>query len=214
MASGTKSQRASIDCYLATGADFNTKASVIVRAVLRGESILSKSTYRPNLLLIDGGKGTPAAEVARSESIAQFDGVQALKMEARAFEIRRGKNPYSDFILRHGRRPDQNEAAGMGRMMNLRLRAVDGSLQPELTEAEKASWRNFHSQKVEAQRRRSEIRRLKGAIRDLAGASISPAVLAREIDPISEHIKLALGYLARFAEELRGDEAGKSPRST
>jgi hypothetical protein len=215
MASGTKSRRASIDCNLATRTNFNTEKLALKCALFCvGGSILSKSTRHPNLYLIDSGKGNPAAEVAHPESIVQFDSVQAVKMEARAFEARHGKNPYSDFILRHGRRPDQNEAAGMGRMMNLRLRAVDGSLQPKLTKSEKAAWQNFGSLKVEAQRKRSEIRRLMGAIRDLASASISPAGLACEIDPTREHVELALGYLLRFVEELRGDETGKSPRST
>jgi len=166
--------------------------------------------------LIDnrGVDANSAAEIARSKSILQFDDVQAIRMEARAFEARHGKNPYSDFILTHSRRPDQNEAAGMARMMNLRLRAADGSLQPKLTKAEKAAWRRFHSQKTETRRRDSEIRRLGEAVRDLAAASISPVELALEIDPIREHAIIALNYLGRFVEELRSDETGKSTRPT
>lgn len=177
---------------------------------------MSQPTHRPSLRLIDnrGVEANSAAEIAHPKSVLQLDDVQAIKMEARAFEARHGKNPYSDFILSRGRRPDQNEAAGMGRMMNLRLRAADGSLQPKLTKAEKAAWRRFYRQKTETRQRHSELRRLRDAVRDLAAASISPVELSREIDAIREHAIIALDYLSRFVEELRSDEAGKSTRPT
>jgi hypothetical protein len=160
--------------------------------------------------LIDSGDRGGASGVA----IVHFDDVQAVKMEARAFEARHGKNPYSDFILIHGRRPDKSETAGMGRMMNLRLRAADGSLQPKLTKADNAAHRCFQHQQAEARRKHSEVRRLREAIRNIAATSISPGELAGEGNPIREHAEIALEYLRRFVEELRGDKAGKPTCST
>src|SRR5882672_6135379 len=95
------------------------------------------------LTLIDCSDGNSDEVRARpiGESVVRFEVVQALKIEARALEATHGKNPYSDFLLKHGRRPNQNEAAGMGRMMNMRLKAADGSLQPKLTKAEKVAWK-------------------------------------------------------------------------
>lgn len=180
-----------------------------------GEGFLLKdSKFQPRLTLIDCGNGNSVAGDACSESIVRVDDIHAAKMEARAFEASQGKNPYSDYILRCGRRPDRNEAAGMGRMMNTRLRAADGTLQPVLTKAEKVAWRDFHRQKAEKRLARSAIRKLRAAIHDLAEALISPSELAREIDVPAKDAQLALDYITRFAEELRGDEAGKSPRST
>jgi hypothetical protein len=172
----------------------------------------------PKLTLIDCAGRNPDEVVARAadESVVRFDVVQAVKIEARALEALHGKNPYSDFVLKYGRRPNQDEAAGMGRMMNMRLRAADGSLQPKLTKAEKAAWKRFSikAKAIEARQKLADMRRLYGAVCDLTAIAASPSELVGEVgqrEVISARVKVALDYLSRFAKELQRRETGEFP---
>lgn len=66
------------------------------------------------------------------------------RAEARDFAARNGRNLYSDYILQHGRRPDPEHAATLGRLVNIQVRASDGSLQPKLTKEQRAARKRFY----------------------------------------------------------------------
>src|ERR1700733_15116015 len=76
---------------------------------------------------------------------------QELRAEAASFTELYGRNPYSDFLLGHGRRPGREPAAAIGRIMGIRVRSDDGSLQPRRTKAEQtAARRSKNYQRTEA----------------------------------------------------------------
>lgn len=62
--------------------------------------------------------------------ITNFEEVQELRVAAEAVEATYGPNLYSDYLRRHGRRPDPGTAATIGRLFGGRVRADDGSLYP------------------------------------------------------------------------------------
>lgn len=59
-----------------------------------------------------------------------LDDFRELKVEAEGIEANYGPNPYSDFLRRHGRRPDPATASAMGRQLCGRVRASDGKMYP------------------------------------------------------------------------------------
>jgi len=66
----------------------------------------------------------------QSPGITNFEEVRELRVSAEAIEATYGPNPYSDYLRRHGRRPDPVTAAGIGRYLGGRVKADDGSMQP------------------------------------------------------------------------------------
>ncbi|RUX30068.1 hypothetical protein EOA23_12630 [Mesorhizobium sp. M2A.F.Ca.ET.042.01.1.1] len=57
----------------------------------------------------------------------------SLEAEAKALEAWHGKNPYSEFLIVHGHRPDVQQAAAIGQLMGAQVLASDGSKQPGLS---------------------------------------------------------------------------------
>lgn len=62
--------------------------------------------------------------------ITNFEEVRELRVSAEAIEATYGPNAYSDYLRRHGRRPDPATAAGIGQYLGGRVKADDGSMQP------------------------------------------------------------------------------------
>jgi hypothetical protein len=62
--------------------------------------------------------------------IANFEEIRELRVEAEGIEATYGPNAYSDFLRRHGRRPDPETAAVIGRLFGGRVKADDGTMQP------------------------------------------------------------------------------------
>jgi hypothetical protein len=167
-------------------------------------------SVRPTLRLIDCEGSVAGAGVVRLDEAAErAREIQCLKAEARDFEARNGKNLYSDFILKHGRRPDPDHAATLGELINIQVKASDGSLQPKLTRADRAA-RKKRRDEQELQRRPSrDARQVWCSLRDLGEIQTSPADLAcilldrPDSKGIRERLQHALEYLERVAEGMR-----------
>ena len=136
-----------------------------------------------------------------------------LASEAMALEAQYGKNPYSDYLLKHHKRPEPNEAAAIGRLIGGRCEASDGSLQPPLSKADRQVLKAIKARRKAASRRYNQILRLRSAIALLAQNEDDPtAVIACgsvlfDCPEIKNQMELALGWLNRFAREWsRGKE--------
>lgn len=141
------------------------------------------------------------------QNVARIRLVRELQAEAVALTASHGINPYSDFLSRYCCRPDRDQAATIGRLMGIQVRASDGTLQPRLTRAERTA--------ASAKRRTltedeyvDQILRLRCALANLAQNQGDPAVVIRYIDPlfgdasvIREHLAHAVQWINRFAEE-------------
>jgi hypothetical protein len=171
-------------------------------------------------LVPNAGSNADDVVVWLDEAADRLGDINALKEYARDFEARNGSNPYSDFILKYGRFPSCEEAAGMGRMMNLRLKASDGSLQPKLTTADKAARKRFRDERRASRMRSENVRRLRQAVSDLAAIDASPSQLIEMLNSQTadaqtrDNLKCALDYLTRFAQQWRRHEARKYPGSS
>jgi hypothetical protein len=137
-----------------------------------------------------------------------------LSSEALAFEAQYGKNPYSDYLLKHHRRPSPEEAAAIGRLIGGRVEAADGTVQPPLSKADKRVLGEIKTRRKAASRRYNQILRLRSAIALLAQNEDDPADLIAcgsilfDCPEIANHMELARGWLNRFAREWsRGKKA-------
>jgi hypothetical protein len=145
---------------------------------------------------------------------------QELRAEAASLTERYGKNPYSDFLLAHGKRPDRDHAASIGRIMGVRVRATDGSLQPQQTKAEQAAARRAKNyQRTEADYL-DQVLRFRCVLEQLAKNDGDPADVIAYINPlfgdasvIREKLDHAVQWINRFAEEWnREQETRGDPR--
>lgn len=177
------------------------------------------SGIRPALKLIDcEGSDAGAGVVRLDQFVERARDAKTLKAEARDFEARNGKNPYSDFILRHGRRPDPEHAATLGQLINIQVKASDGSLQPKLTKEDRAARRQLRNEQAAQRQSQRDANQLWCALRDLSEIRADPDQLLRildgrpDIDRIRDRLKLALEYLDRFERGLaRHESAGSDP---
>lgn len=144
-----------------------------------------------------------------------FERTQARRLlvgEALLLEVQQGKNPYSDYLLCHRKRPDPAEAATIGRLLGGRVRAADGSLQPPLTEADRIVLRGIKSRRKAASRRYDHILRLRAAIAALAQNEDDPADIIAggsvlfDCPEIRSQLSLAMDWLNRFAREWHDRE--------
>ena len=174
--------------------------------VFRPDSVANNSTKDNNskefnVLAIDS-----AADSAR------------IRSEAKAIEAHYGKNPYSDYLFRYGKRPSVNEAATIGRLLGGRVAASDGSLQPPLTKVDRKVLAAIKARRREASRRYDHILRLRDAIAALSQNEDDPAdVIAcgsvlLECPEISRQLDLALCCLNRFATEWHSREEATRAR--
>ena len=91
-----------------------------------------------------------------------------LKLEADRIAALNGSNPYSDFLRKHGHRPDRGQAAAIGRLMGARVRASDGSMQPILTAGEREAIRSVRKERREWSQKLDHVHRTITAITALA----------------------------------------------
>jgi hypothetical protein len=131
-----------------------------------------------------------------------------LRAEAAALIEAQGHNLYSNFLIRHGRRPERREAAAIGRLMGQRVRASDGSLQPRPSKADKAAIGRAKSQRQKDEACLDQIVRLRCALANLSANQDDPAEVIQYIDPlfddsslIREQLAHAVDWLNRFAKE-------------
>jgi hypothetical protein len=146
--------------------------------------------------------------VAFDDAADRLRAIRELRAEANALVEAHGHNAYSDFILRHGRRPDRNQAVAIGRLMGIRVRAADGTLQPRRTKTKQPVAHPVkHQQRTEGDYI-DQILRLRCALANLAENKGDPAEVIAYIDPlfgdasvIREQLAHAVQWINRFAEE-------------
>lgn len=100
--------------------------------------------------------------------VADLELARELRLEAEAIEASNGPNPYSDYLRKHGQRPPREEASAIGRLLGGRVRARDGSMQPQLTKAEKAAIKEIKASRKLWHRRYEQALQLKWAIDGLS----------------------------------------------
>lgn len=137
-----------------------------------------------------------------------------LSSEAAALEAEYGSNAYSIYLRKHQCRPSASEAAAIGRLLGGQVKADDGSMQPALSNADRAAITSIRKRRSDASRRYDQIMRFRTAIAALAANPDDPAeiigsgsVLLND-EEITGQLSNALSWLTRFAEEWenRGKE--------
>ncbi len=127
-----------------------------------------------------------------------------LRIEAESLTAEIGKNSYSEFLLKNGRRPDRTEAATIGRLLGRRVRAADGTLQPKLGKMARDAARDARRALEAEMRIDAELSRALDAVSFLAKNEIDPSPLIARISPVeaealTAQIEKAVLWLNRFA---------------
>lgn len=68
--------------------------------------------------------------LVQPDGTLSFGAAHELRIEIEWIEAVHGPNAYSDYLRKHGRRPDPVTAAIIGRLLGGRVKASDGSMQP------------------------------------------------------------------------------------
>jgi hypothetical protein len=154
-----------------------------------------------------GSRGGGAV-VNFEESAARIRSTRDGRAEAATLALTHGTNLYTDFVMRHGRRPDRKQAATIGRLMGVQVRAADGTMQPLRTKADKKAARAAKDAERTEDDYIDQILKLRCALANLAEIEGDPAVVIRYMDPlfgdasvIREHLAQAVIWINRFAEE-------------
>ncbi len=133
---------------------------------------------------------------------------RTLRQEALRFQTTHEDNPYSNYLLKYGRRPEPDQAANFGRLMGLRLKASDGSMQPIISNEQKEA--KIKARKIvrENELADAELSRACDAIAFLAENNLDPQILMGRLSPLEEQrvdmeIDKAIKWLNRFADERR-----------
>lgn len=129
-----------------------------------------------------------------------------LRIEAVSFAAKYGQNAYSDYILKHGQRPDPKKAATIGRLIGMQVKASDGTMQPRRTKAERLAMQDSKRVRNERYRIWDHIARLRAALDHLAKNEDDPALIVGEIcahdrPELGANLEKSLTWLIRFAEE-------------
>jgi hypothetical protein len=124
-----------------------------------------------------------------------------------------GPNAYSDYLVKHGCRPGRKVAATIGRLIGVRVKAADGTMQPPRAKGEKVARAALH-------RKWDHIARLRSALAQLAQNEDSPdsiiqSIVSTDRAEIGENLEKSLEWLIRFADHWR-DHNGieKRPKVT
>ncbi len=67
----------------------------------------------------------------QSNLVHDLDQARELRVEIETLEAQYGPNAYSDYLRKHGRRPEPVTAATIGKVLGGRVKADDGSMQPQ-----------------------------------------------------------------------------------
>ena len=69
-------------------------------------------------------------QLVQPNAVLDFEAVRDLRIEVETIEAVYGPNAYSDYLRKHGRRPEPATAATIGGFLGGRVKASDGSMQP------------------------------------------------------------------------------------
>lgn len=186
-------------------------APAVVEKLDKGEVSISKAADIVNL--------------PKEEQIVALDGAKAAKEERDAAEesLRKeiqhqvnmyGANAYTDYCLKHGKRPDKETAADIGRLVGGRVKADDGSMQPPKSKQQKEADKAARTAQKERNIIGTECARVTTAVANLAANHLDPAVVAKNIDrwqrPHFENFEKAVEWFNKFAEEWRRNGQGNA----
>jgi hypothetical protein len=133
-----------------------------------------------------------------------------LEAEASSIEAACGANAYSTFLRKHGRRPDKDQAAAIGRLLGGQVRAADGSMQPPLSKADREAIKAIRQRRKDWAKSYSNFARLKLAINALAEIDEPTDELlrfcAQSEFATKSQLCAAITLIERFAEELSRHE--------
>lgn len=145
--------------------------------------------------------------------IPNIQDIRDLRVEADAIEAWYGPNAYSRYLREHNRRPDPATAASIGRFLGGRVKAADGSMQPPLSNADRASLKDVKARRKAFALRFQRIARLRAAIAALAENDSDPASLfgdeicLLDTPDMVAQLENAVLFLNRFAEYWHGRQA-------
>jgi hypothetical protein len=123
-----------------------------------------------------------------------------------------GPNAYSDYLIKHGCRPGRKVAATIGRLIGVRVKAADGTMQPPRTKAEQLAKADLH-------RKWDHIARLRSALAQLAQNEDSPesiihSIVSADRAEIGANLEKSLAWLIRLAEHWHGHGTEERPQVT
>jgi hypothetical protein len=155
------------------------------------------------------GNKRPKTVILPFEPLARAS--RELFAEATTLTEAYGPNAYSDYLLKHGRRPGRKVAASIGRLIGVRVKAADGTMQPPRTKAEKLARADLH-------RKWDHIARLRSALAQLAQNEDSPASIIERIVSVDRveigaNLEKSLEWLIRFADQWHCHGKEKRPQA-
>jgi hypothetical protein len=143
---------------------------------------------------------------AELDQLVPCEDLDSLISEAAFLEASHGLNAYSSFLRKHGKRPNPEQAAVMGRLLGGQVRADNGTMQPPLSKADREAIGAIRQRRKDWAKSYTNFTRLKLAIRALAEIDEPPRKLLRfcaqsELATKSQLVA-AITFIERFAEEL------------
>jgi hypothetical protein len=156
------------------------------------------------------GNKRPKAAILQLEPLAKAS--RQLSADAAAFTEAYGPNAYSDYLLKHGCRPGRKVAATIGRLIGMRVKAADGTMQPPRTKAEQSA-------RADLRRKWDHIARLRSALAQLAQNEDSPAsivecIVSADRAEIGANLEKSLAWLRRFADQWHCYGKEERPQAT
>lgn len=140
-------------------------------------------------------------------NVPDLQKARELKEEADAIEAQYGQNAYSEYLRKHGRRPDPSTAADIARLLGGRVEADDGSLQPPLSAADRAAIKKSKAEHKAFAKRYERALGFKHALAALAEMGDPQELLnddLLEASAVAGKLDSALLFLERFARHWHG----------
>jgi hypothetical protein len=139
--------------------------------------------------------GNKRPQVVQPDDLASR---RQLSAEAATLVDAYGPNAYSDYLVKHGCRPARKVAATIGRLIGVRVKAADGTMQPPRAKNEKLARAELH-------RKWDHIARLRSALAQLAQNEDSPdsiiqSIVSTDRAEIGANLEKSLEWLIRFAD--------------
>lgn len=184
-------------------------APKVVASLDAGKVAVSKAADLVNLPKPEQVVALDGAKAAREDREAAE---QSLRLAIQAEVAEGGSNAYTDFVLKHGKRPDRQTAADIGKLLGRQVKADDGSMQPPKSKAQK----DADSVQRSADKAKSvlggECARVALAVANLGANGLDPAQVAQSIDrwqrpTIVDNLDRAVEWLNGFAKEWRRAQA-------
>ncbi|WP_213737482.1 hypothetical protein [Bradyrhizobium sp. dw_411] len=153
--------------------------------------------------------GNKRIHVARLDQLADR---RRLSAEAATLAEAYGPNAYSDYLLNHGCRPNRKTAATIGRLIGVRVKAADGTMQPPRSKADKLARAELHRKWDHIARLRSALAQL--ALNEDAPESIIDSIVSADRAEISKNLEKAVKWLIRLSDYWQCHGTEERPQAT